>query len=418
MLKEYSSYIIAILATIVRYYDYALFGLSASVISRTFMPSSDDGDQMLMFFAVFSLAVMARPLGSALFGKIGDRISRVASVKMATILAAISTSFIAFIPSFDSWGWISIILLTLCRMIFLMSLAGEIDAIKIFVAEKIGRKRRSFAIGVVSFFSQLGVILASFMYHIAISFEEIEWLWRANFVLGGALGLIVIMLRDYLHESQAFLQSKSRASLEAESSFIVLVVNNKLKFFLSMVVNGMLGGGYNFLIIFLGTFAANVADVVEPGQASSSNVILIILYGCACLFSGYLADKIDMIKQTSIALSICIICVLIMEFYLVRNEFSLTLHQVLAFVVPFYSIPCAIKVQSLFSTGIRMRMYSLSHSFGSMIFSSTTPFICMVLWRYTEMFSIVLAYFLLQLGILFFALIYIAKKEFSNLFET
>ncbi|CAN0604451.1 unnamed protein product, partial [Ectocarpus sp. 12 AP-2014] len=156
MHKEYSSYIIAILATIVRYYDYALFGLSASVVSKTFMPGTDDSDQMLLFFAVFSLAVIARPLGSVVYGKIGDKAGRIVSMKLSTIIAAISTGVIALIPSFASWGALSVVLLTLCRMMFLMSLAGEIDAIKIFVAEKIGKKRRNFAIGIVAFSSQLG----------------------------------------------------------------------------------------------------------------------------------------------------------------------------------------------------------------------------------------------------------------------
>lgn len=418
MHREYSSYIIAILATIVRYYDYALFGLSASVVSKTFMPGADDSDQMLLFFAVFSLAVVARPLGSVLFGKIGDRVSRVESVKIATIIAAISTSAIALIPSFNSWGWVSIVLLTLCRMMFLMSLAGEIDAIKIFVAEKIGKKRRNFAIGIVSFSSQLGVILASVMYHITISLEELEAAWRLNFVLGGFLGIIVIMLRGYLKESQTFLNSKSRMSPEVSFGIGALVINNRLKFFLSMIVNGMLGGGYHFLIIFLGTFAANVADVISINQASSSNIILIALYGIGCFISGYLADKINPLKQISFALSLSIICVLIMEFMIGAGVFSFTLHKILAFVVPFYSVPCAIKIQSLFPTGIRMRMYSLSHSIGSMVFSSTTPFVCMLIWRWTGMFSMVLGYFLLQLGLLFFVLIYISKKEYSNFFET
>lgn len=418
MLERYGSYIIAILATIVRYYDYGLFGLSASVISRTFMPKGNDSDQMLLFFAVFSLAVIARPLGSVLFGKIGDRVSRVASVKIATIIAAMSTSAIAFIPSFDYLGWFSIILLTLCRMMFLMSLAGEIDAIKIFVAEKIGKKRRNFAIGIVSFSSQLGVILASIMYHISISIEELESIWRVNFIFGGFLGVIVITLRGYLKESQAFLKSKSRRTYEVNSGIATLVINNRLKFFLSMIVNGMLGGGYHFLIIFLGTFASGVADVITINQASSSNIILIALYGAGCFFSGYLADKVNSLKQISLALGLSIFCVLIMEYLIGVGFFSVTLHKVLAFIVPFYSVPCAIKIQSLFPTSIRMRMYSLSHSIGSMIFSSTTPFICMLVWRWTEMFSMVLGYFLLQLGLLFFVLIYISKKEYSNFFET
>lgn len=417
MHKEYSSYIIAILATIVRYYDYALFGLSASVVSKTFMPGADDSDQMLLFFAVFSLAVIARPLGSVVYGKIGDKAGRIVSMKLSTIIAAISTGVIALIPSFASWGVLSVVLLTLCRMMFLMSLAGEIDAIKIFVAEKIGKKRRNFAIGIVAFSSQLGVILASFMYHISISVEGMESLWRLNFVLGALLGSIVILFRGYLKESQAFLDSKSRISPEVNSSVIDLIIENRLKFFLSMIANGMLGGGYHFLIIFLGTFAGNVADVITKSQAASSNVILIALYAIGCFISGYLADKTTAAKQILFALSLTIACAIIMEFLITQGGFSFSLHRILVFLVPFYSVPCTVKLQSLFPMAIRMRMYSLSHSIGSMVFSSTAPFVCMLIWRQTGMFSMVLGYFLLQLGILFFALVYIGRKEYSNFFE-
>ena len=252
-LKKYSPYIIAFCATIIRYYDYAIFGLSAAMISKNFMPGAEDGDQMLVFFAIFSIAMLARPLGSIIFGKIGDKVSRVASVKVAMVLAAVSTSLIAIIPSFESIGWFAVILLTLCRMLFLVSLAGEIDAIKIYVAEKIGKKRRHLAIGIVSFSSQLGVLLASVMYHVAISFEEIQWLWKMNFALGGVFGLFVIMMRGLLQESDSFLKSKSRIIDGVDSSVFSIIAHNKMKFMLAVLINGMLGGGYHFLIIF-GTY--------------------------------------------------------------------------------------------------------------------------------------------------------------------
>jgi hypothetical protein len=94
------------------------------------------------------------------------------------------------------------------------------------------------------------------------------------------------------------------------------------------------------------------------------------------------------------------------------------LHYALAFIAPFYAVPCAIKMQSLFATGVRMRMFSLSHSLGSLIFSSTTPFICMLIWRWSQSFSLVLAYFLIQLVVLFLALLAIARKDYTNMFET
>ena len=416
-LKRYESLIIAFFVTIVRYYDYALFGLSASLLSKNFMPHGNDGDQMLIFFAVFSLATIARPIGSLIFGKIGDKVGRVVSVKMSTVIAATSTCLVAVAPGFDSVGLFAVIIITLLRMLFLMSLAGEIDAIKIYVAEMIGKKRRHLVIGIVSFSSQIGVLFASVAYHIAVSYEDVEWLWRVNFAIGGLLGLVVIFLRRRLLESEEFLNSKSRLSIEP-NGIVKIVGANKVKFVLATVINGMLGGGYHFLIIFFGTFAANVADIIDNESAAAANTMLISLYGIACLISGYISDRFKIVTQIIAALVLSIFCTLVMEFFLDLKGYSILLHCILVFLVPFYSIPCSVHIQSLFQTGIRMRMCSLSHSIGSMVFSSTTPFICMLIWQSTEIVSLVLAYFLFQLGLLFFALLYMIKKDYISMFET
>lgn len=387
------------------------------MISKHFMPGADDADQMLAFFAVFSVAVIARPFGSLVFGKIGDQAGRVASLRVATVIAAVSTSIIAFIPNFNTIGWFAVLFLTICRMMFLISLAGEIDAIKIYVAEKVGKKRRYLANGIVSFSSQIGVLLASIMYHVAISMPELTWMWKMNFLLGGAFGMVIILLRGYLRESDAFLKSKKKQ--EVDSGIVEIVLQNKRKFVLGMIVSGMLGGGYHFLVIFLGAFAGNVADIIPPDQATSSNVILISIYGIACVLSGVVADRIKKQNTQMIVALICsIMCVLEMEYKLLDNVFVKTLHYMLAFMVPFYYIPCAIKIQSLFATNVRMRMFSLSHSVGSMFFSSTTPFICMLIWRSSGLFAAVLGYFLLQLLLLLFAIIYIAKNDYESMFET
>jgi hypothetical protein len=87
-----------------------------------------------------------------------------------------------------------------------------------------------------------------------ISFEEIQWLWKANFVLGGVLGLFIIMMQGQLQESDAFLKSKSKAIKGTDISIFSIIANHKMQFMLAVIINGMLGGGYHFLIIFLGTF--------------------------------------------------------------------------------------------------------------------------------------------------------------------
>jgi MFS family permease len=415
--NSYAPFIIAFAATLVRYYDYALFGLSASVISKTFMPEGTGSDQLLGFFAVFSLAVIARPAGSIIFGRIGDKIGRIESVKMATMLAALSTSLIALVPGYNVLGTMSVVLLIFCRMIFLVSFSGEVDAIRIYIAEKTGKNNRYLANGLVSFSAQMGVLIAAGMYRFSMSVEEIENLWRLNFLLGGCFGMLIILLRKSLKESEAFIKAKSESVIDG--SILSLIKEHRTKFFLSTMINGALGGVYHFLIIFLGTFAAKVAGIITEEAAAKHNITLIATYSVACVISGFLADKIrHTIKQINAALILSAICIFIMQSAISRGEFLASLHFLLVFCAPFYIIPTQIKLQSLFHARVRMRMCSLSHSLGSMIFSSTTPFVCMLLWKYTEMPVVVLSFYAFLLGIMLFCIAYISKKKYSNMFET
>lgn len=416
--KYYVPYIIAFSATLVRYYDYALFGLSASVISSTFMPKVAEVDQFLCFFAVFSISVLARPIGSIIFGRIGDRVGRVAVVKNAAALGAISTILIAFIPGYDLIGFWAILLLMVCRILFLMSLAGEIDAVKVYVAEKVAKKRRHLTNGITSFCAQIGVFLAAFMYHFTSDIQDYFWLWRLNFLLGGVFGFIVIFFRKYLQESEVFLTSKSKETLEIGSDLLSIIKRNKTKFMISLVLSGMLGGMYNFLITFLSTFAGNVVGIIPASFASLNNIILVGIYALSCLASGFTADKVNINKQIISALVLSTFILLIMPFMVLNDYLILELHRLLVLLVPFFAIPIQIKIQSLFTTITRMRMYSFSHSLGSMVFSSTTPFFCTLLWKYTQLFSIVLSFFMIQLAVVFFLMIFMSKKNFDNMFET
>ena len=80
-------------------------------------------------------------------------------------------------------------------------------------------------------------------------------------------------------------------------------------------------------------------------------------------------------------------------------------------------IPIQIKLQSMFSADIRVRFVSLAHSVGSMFLSSTIPFICMLLWKHSESFSVVCLYFmgivLLIIGSVFITM----KADYKNMFE-
>ena len=451
---KHKSILIAFFSTMVRFYDYSLFGLSAGVISKEFMPFASQEDQLFGFFTLFSAAMFMRPLGSIIFGNIGDKIGRITSVKIAALLAAASTLVIGLIPSYDQIGAYATLFLLFARVLFLFSLAGEIDAIKIYVSEMVSNSKRCFASSLVTFSSQIGVLIAAISYYYTVGRAGSEELWRYSFIAGGVLGLFVFLIRSGLVESELFMQTRLRinlqkqaereqnsaASKEEKESFkealeslkeyeadehifedmhlFKVIKYHKLKFTLATIISGLLGGVYNFLIIFLATFSGEVAGVITVADASFLNVKLISIYALGAVISGLLADRLNYYRQVYTALLVGFIIVMIAAFAAFHDSYSAVYHKLIVFSVPFFMIPTHVKLQSLFSSAVRMRMSSLSHSLGSMIFSSPTPVFAMLMWKMTNLFFMVLLMFGLQLCVLTISIGIMRRQSYENMLDT
>ncbi|AAU03842.1 MFS transporter [Rickettsia typhi] len=391
-----SAFLVAFFTTIIRYYDYALFGLSANILAQNFLPSIDQDKQLLVFFAIFSAAVIVRPLGSLIFGFIGDKYGRIKSIKISMFISSISTGLIAITPSFEIIGIFATVILTLCRMFFLASLAGEVDGIKVYVAEKTGDHRKNLNLGIVSCCSQIGALLASIAYYYA-THSNIWYLWRLNFFIGTIFGLCAIFMRNFFKESSEFLYYKNKPA--SKSTIQQIIKDNKLFFIIALLINGAIGGVYHFLIIFLGVFLTKIA-CINHTEIRFMNIALTTTYGISAVFSGLLADKINPLRQIIFALFASIIVALGMQIILYQKIFNMFYPIILIGFAAFYSVPLQIIVQSLFKTNVKMRLYSLSHSCGGIILSSTTPFFSMLLWQNFKSLSLTLSFFIFLLILL------------------
>jgi len=398
---KHPSFLIAFFSTIVRYYDYALFGLSASILSKNFLPNFSEDKQLLGFFAIFSLAVVTRPIGSIIFGWIGDSFGRIKAIKIAAILAAISTSFIGITPGFNMIGWTAVVILTFCRMVFLISLAGEVDTIRIYAAEKVGKSHKNSVNGMVSFFSQIGALLAATSYYFL---SDSEYLWRISFVGGGIMGIIVIFLREHFIETAEFLTYKANNS--DNKNLLQAIKDHQQQFIIATIISGSIGGIYHFSIIFFATFISKVTLQIDQDQAGTTNIMLIIIYAISALFSGIIADRTVAMKQIYFAI-IASIMVLIISIF---TDLLIYSPLIIVVLLPLYSVPLQVKIQSLFNVGIRARMCSLSHSIGGIIISSSTPLISMVVWEYTKSLTCIFIVVVILLFALFGAVVKIPKQ--------
>ncbi|WP_341764203.1 MFS transporter [Candidatus Tisiphia endosymbiont of Beris chalybata] len=413
------AFLIAFFTIIIRYYDYALFGLSAATLSKNFFPPDTSHNQILLFYAIFGIAVIARPLGSIIFGFIGDKYGRATSVKISVFLATTSTILIGLVPNFGTIGIFSTLILTFCRMLFFISLAGESDGIKIYVVEKVGKLYKNYANGIVVCCSQVGALLAALMYYLATEHTSITYLWRINFIIGGIFGVFIIFMRHYFVESEEFLQYQNNPH-SPEIKFLDLkkILKEVIeKFILALVISGAIGGIYHFLIIFWGVFSVKFALIHDFQQGQRLNILLIVIYAVMSIVSGKLADKFSPKLQIITSLLLSLLIIVIAQFVLYINNYLIYFPIFLIVLAPFYMIPLQIIVQSIFHTNIRNRMYSLSHSIGGMVLSSTTPFFCMVLWQYSHSLHIVLGFLLLLLALLLTTVIYLYTSTTMLLFR-
>ena len=68
--------IAACFGTFLEWYDFLTFATLAVVLGPLFFPSNDPNTGLLASLATFGIGMVVRPIGSALFGSLGDRIGR------------------------------------------------------------------------------------------------------------------------------------------------------------------------------------------------------------------------------------------------------------------------------------------------------------------------------------------------------
>jgi len=65
-----------IVGNIMEWYDFAVFGFLAPVITLYFFPNDNPLTGLIMTYGIFATGYMMRPLGGVFFGYIGDKMGR------------------------------------------------------------------------------------------------------------------------------------------------------------------------------------------------------------------------------------------------------------------------------------------------------------------------------------------------------
>src|SRR3546814_12970118 len=98
----------SLVGTAVEFYDFYIYATAAALVfGPLFFPSESASAQLMLAYASFGLAFVARPGGAVLFGHFGDRIGRKSTLVASLVLMGGSTAAIAFLPPYAQAGWIA-----------------------------------------------------------------------------------------------------------------------------------------------------------------------------------------------------------------------------------------------------------------------------------------------------------------------
>jgi MFS transporter, MHS family, proline/betaine transporter len=87
--------------------------------------ATDPVARLLAAFGVFAVGYLMRPLGSALFGYVGDRFGRRRMLVMSVLLMAIPSALMGLLPTYRDVGLLAPVLLVVLRMLQGLSAGGE-----------------------------------------------------------------------------------------------------------------------------------------------------------------------------------------------------------------------------------------------------------------------------------------------------
>ncbi|MFE7169607.1 MFS transporter [Streptomyces sp. NPDC057616] len=202
--------------TAIEFYDFFVYGTAAAlVLGPLFFPAFSPVAGTLAAFATFGVGFLARPLGSVLFGHIGDRRGRRPVLVGSLLLTGASTVAVGCVPSYASIGVAAPVLLLVLRFLQGLGLGGEWGGAVLLTAEHAPAERRALWSSFPQVGPALGFLLANgvvLALSAALSDAQFAaWGWRVPFWAAGLLATAGLWLRSSLAESPSFLEIDDHA---------------------------------------------------------------------------------------------------------------------------------------------------------------------------------------------------------------
>ena len=370
----------SLVGTTIEFFDFYIYATAAVLVfPHLFFPESSGGAALLQSLATFSIAFVARPIGAVIFGHLGDRIGRKATLVTALLLMGISTVCIGLLPTYAQIGVAAPILLALCRLGQGLGLSGEWSGAVLFATENAPKGKRAWYGMFPQLGSPIGFILAASAFLLLGAFlsneEFMAWGWRIPFIASALLVFVGLYIRLKLHESPAF-QNVLNQQSASKAPFKDVVSKHAMK-----VVLGTLATVCTLVVFYLMTvFALNWGTNVlgySRDEFLKMQMVATLCFGLCIPLSAMMAEKFGR-KRTSIV--ICILTIIFglffSTFFVAQNELSVLIFLCLGLSIMGLTYgPLGTILSEIFPVSVRYTGSALAYNFGSILGASFAPLI-------------------------------------------
>ncbi|MBF4163095.1 MFS transporter [Nocardioides acrostichi] len=302
------------LGSTVEFYDFLLYGTAASLVfGQLFFSELSDSAALTASFATFAVGYVARPLGGFLFGHLGDRVGRKATLMTTMTIMGLSSTLIGFLPTHDQIGTAAPLLLLGLRVLQGVAVGGEWGGAALMALEHAPERERGLAASVANMGGPAGAMLATLAFALMTTLPEdqlLSWGWRVPFLLSAALVGVSLYVRVRISESPLFVESMKRAeSADRRKRLPAAVILTRYR---SQLFVGTLGALAAVVYsIFMATFALAAAEAsgVAASHVLVAKAAAAFVHIFAIAFFARLSDRVGRrpVILTGCALSIVLV---------------------------------------------------------------------------------------------------------------
>ncbi len=275
------------MGNLIEWYEFGVYGYFATIIAaRFFTPEGgSEAEALVRTYASFALAFFFRPVGAALFGRLGDRVGRRPVLVLVITLMTVATALIGVLPTYAQAGALAPWLLTFLRVLQGLSAGGEFGGAVSVMTEFAPPGRRGLYGSWQSFTVALGLLAgagAAALFATVLTEQQLgAWGWRLPFLL--TLGLGALWLRLRLDETPAFVAERAQETPPRREVVRAVVLG-------AGRITGWAAAGYTFLVVLPSYLQSSLGATFQ--QALVATVLANLGFAATIVPAGLLSDRL------------------------------------------------------------------------------------------------------------------------------